>query len=289
MKNNIPIQIIRESTIKTGEESQDNRSGLTPISDRAWNMSTTLYYKSGGKPWKLSTAREGVCYIGMAFKRAGFGKGAKTATCAAQMFLDSGDGVVFVGEEGPWYSPIKKQFHLTKEAAKLLLEGILNSYKILEGKQLKEIFIHSRSIVDEQEIKGYLEACPKETKLVIIRVKTERKGLKLFREGRRPVLRGTFLKKNDKSGYLWGSGFKPRLSTYDGWEVPVPLKIDILYGNAQIEQVSKDILGLTKLNYNSCKLGDSEPVTIKFSDAVGEILVSNEAIKETKSQFKFYI
>ncbi len=288
MKYNIPIQIMRESTINPNPNDEDRR-GLTPLTDRAWNMTTTLYYKVGGKPWKLSTAREGVCYIGMAFKRSGLEKGAKTATCAAQMFLDSGDGIVFVGEEGPWYSQIKKEFHLTEEAAKKLLSGVLNSYRSLEGKDLKEIFIHSRSEVNESEINGYLAACPKDIKLVIIRVRPEKGGLKLFREGIRPVLRGTFLKKNDKTGYLWGSGFKSRLGVYDGWEIPNPLKIDILHGTASIEQVARDIFGLTKLNYNTCKLGDAEPVTVKFSEAVGEILVSNQALKETKSQFKFYI
>jgi hypothetical protein len=52
---------------------------------------------------------------------------------------------------------------------------------------------------------------------------------------------------------------------------------------------SRDILGLTKLNYNACKLGDSEPVTIGFSDAVGEILVSNPRVTSPKPNFKFYI
>jgi len=41
------------------------------------------------------------------------------------------------------------------------------------------------------------------------------------------------------------------------------------------KQVARDILGLTKLNYNACKLGESRPVTVGFSDAVGEILISN--------------
>jgi hypothetical protein len=59
-------------------------------------------------------------------------------------------------------------------------------------------------------------------------------------------------------------GAAPAL-TYDGWEVPNPLRIDIEHGEADLEQVATDILGLTKLNYNTCKLGDSVPVTIGLS------------------------
>lgn len=102
------------------------------------------------------------------------------------------------------------------------------------------------------------------------------------------VFRGTFWKVNEKSCYLWGSGFKPDIATYDGTELPVPLRIDILQGDSDIEQVAIDVLGLTKLNYNACKFSESEPVTIAFSDAVGEILISNPGTKP-HPQFKFYI
>ena len=83
MKYKIPIQIVRESTLILGDKNIDINRGLTPISDRAWNLSTSLYYKSGAKPWKLATAREGVCYIGISFKRSEFGKDIKSACCAA--------------------------------------------------------------------------------------------------------------------------------------------------------------------------------------------------------------
>jgi len=39
-----------------------------------------------------------------------------------------------------------------------------------------------------------------------------------------------------------------------------------------IEVVLNDVLRLTKLNYNCCRFADGMPVTLKFADAVGEIL-----------------
>ena len=205
------------------------------------------------------------------------------------MFLDTGDGIVFLSDEGPWFSPENRQFHLSGDAAKRLLTGILETYKQLEGQELKEIFLHSRSIISKEEFEGYQKACPRNVKLVGVQVRKERKDLKLYRPGRMPVLRGTFLEWNNTTGYLWATGFKPRIVTYDGWEVPLPLRIEVQHGDASIEQVARDIFGLTKLNYNACKLGDSEPVTILFSDDVGEILVSNPKVHERNPQFKFYI
>lgn len=290
MTYEIPLQIIRESTLRLTDGNQLGQRKLTPLSDRMWNLGTTLYYKCGGKPWRLVTARDGVCYIGIAFRRAENTEEGKTACCAAQMFLNTGDGIVFLGDFGPWYSPKTEQFQLSKSSARDLLSGTLKTYKKLGGKELTEIFLHSRSTISDEEFKGYQEACPDGVKLVGIRVRTDRRdSLRLFRTGQMPVLRGTFLRLNNRSGLLWGSGFKPRLATYDGWEIPVPLRINIQHGDAAIERVAQDIFGLTKLNYNACRLGESQPVTVGFSDAVGEILVSNPTVSERKPNFKFYI
>jgi hypothetical protein len=289
MKYEIPIQIIRETTLRTNEEVKFGDRILTPPQDRAWNLGLALYYKAGGKPWRLSTAREGVCYIGLVYRRTDPIHEKRTACCAAQMFLDTGDGVVLRSDFGPWYSPSTKQLHLSYEAAQKLLRKVLSTYESLGGKRLKEVFLHYRSSIDRDEYQAFKSVCPQDVKIVAIRVASERFGVHLYREGTRPMIRGAFWKITDRLGYLWGSGFKARLGTYDGLETPVPLRIQIEYGEADIMQVATDILGLTKLNFNECKFGDSAPVTIGFSDAVGEILVSNPSISDPSPRFKHYI
>jgi hypothetical protein len=86
-----------------------------------------------------------------------------------------------------------------------------------------------------------------------------------------------------------GIGFKPRLGTYHGSEVPVPLRIDVQHGTGDVNQVAPDSFSLTKLNYNACKLGERQPVTVGFSEDVGKILVSNPTVWERSPKFKFYI
>lgn len=287
MELEIPIQIIRESTLRlTVSERQFGIRHLTPLSDRAWNMATALYYKAGRKPWKLNGVRDGVCYVGVSFKNT---ETNQNACSAAQMFLNDGDGVVFLGDEGKWYSERRGEYHLNRESARRLLSGVLTTYDQLHGKKLNEVFLHCRSTINEEEFEGYRAACPKGVKLVAIRVAPEILGLRLYRAGTRPVLRGTFWEVSPKRGFLWCSGFKPRLRTYDGSEVPQPLCVDIQFGDADISQVARDIFGLTKLNYNCCKLGENQPVTIHFSSAVGEILVSNRQMRNHKPNFKYYI
>jgi len=286
MQYDVPIQIIRESTL---DEGTSPILTTTPPSDVAWNLLTTLYYKAGGKPWRLAGARPGVCYIGIAFRRTDPISNSRSACCAAQMFLDSGDGIVFLGDEGLWYSPVNREFHLSKEAAQRLLEGVLKTYHDLGGQPLTEIFLHSKSGISADEFEGYQSASPQGVKLVGVRVKREQEGLKFFREGNYPPLRGWLWMAQEKVAFLFSSGTVPRLGTYPGTETPVPLRIDVQHGESDIVQVARDILALTKLNYNACRFGEAEPVTIGFSSAVGEILVSNPTVKDRSPKFKFYI
>ncbi len=291
MSFGIPLQIIRESTLRWHDTEGKQPARTVPKSAVAWFLSSALYYKSGGKPWRLCSAREGVCYVGLTFRRTPEipHSPSTSACCAAQMFLDTGDGVVFKGELGPWYSPETKECHLSANAAEELLSGVLKTYSELGGKPLGEIFLHSRSAINEEEFEGYSHACPKGVTLTGIRVRRDAASIKLFRNGEFPVLRGTYLAISERTCFLWSSGFKLRLETYDGFDVPHPLRIDVQHGEGSIRQIAEDILGLTKLNYNSCRLGQTEPVTIGFSNHVGEILVSNPEERGAKPQFKFYI
>jgi hypothetical protein len=282
-----PIQLILESTLNL-DPGQAGRK--TPLTDRAWNLSSALYYKGGGRPWRLAAARPGVCYIGLTFKRQ-FPEDEKatTAACAAQMFLDTGDGIVFRGESGPWYSPATRQYTLGRAEAERLLRGVLTTYREQGGQPLREVFLHAHSNIAVDDFRGFTAACPKGTAIVGIRVRRASYTSRLYRGGKYPVLRGTLWIVNNRSAFLWTNGFKPHLLTYDGSMAPTPIRIDIQHGAADIRQVAQDMLGLTKLNYNACRSGDAMPVTVKFSDRVGEILVSNPTVSERQPNFKFYI
>lgn len=284
MELEAPVQIIRESTLRLAAAGL--RVGwrkLTPLSDRAWNLSTALYNKSGGKPWRLSGARAGLCHIGVSFKDTDV---ANTVCPFAQIFGDDGDGLVVPGDEGNWRLPEKGGYHLSKESSARLLS---NALKLLPGKKLREIFLHCRSTLNEEEFEGYRAACPADVKLVAVRVAPEHTGLRLYRGGAQPVLRGTFWQVSPRRAFLWCAGFKPRLHVHDGPELPQPLSIEVQHGNCDVEQAAKDIFALTKLNYNGCSLGENQPVTTHFSRVVGEILASHRTLRHCRPEFKYYI
>lgn len=291
LKHRIVTQIIRESTVAHlevlnagGRPTRDLDEMQSAI---AWNISTTVFYKAGGTPWKVGTAREGVCYVGLVFKENPSG-GPQSACCAAQMFLDSGDGVVFRGALGPWHNPKRGTFHLNQRKAQELIEIAVRAYKQMRDETPRELFIHGRTSFNDEEWMGFQDGCGQQTRLVGVRIKNAR-DLKLYRKGRYPVLRGLALLFDEKFGYLCTRGFVPRLQTCVGLEVPRPLEITICRGEAELARVLKDIMTLTKLNYNACMFGDGEPVTLRFANAVGEILTAGPVEDVPPLPFKFYI
>ena len=289
----IPTQLVQESTLTPEEFVTDSGKPLRRLdkpSTVAWNLATATFYKASGRPWKLHRIRQGVCYLGLVFKRDDRTGDEKNACCAAQMFLDSGDGVVFKGAVGPWYSG-KGDFHLSREAAKEVAKLALESYrrKSHRNRLPSELFIHGRTRFDDEEWEGFREGVPKRTNLVGVRIRRSTQ-LKLYSTGEYPIMRGTAYVQDARSANLWTIGYTPRLQTYVGKEVPNPLYVEITRGKASIARVCSDILALTKLNYNACIFADGEPVTLKFADAVGEILTAGPLKTKTPPlPFKYYI
>lgn len=65
--------------------------------------------------------------------------------------------------------------------------------------------------------------------------------------------------------------------------------VRIQKGECDLDTVLSDILGLTKINFNSCLFRDRLPVTIKFANDVGDVLIAVPMDSEPRLPFKFYI
>lgn len=293
LSEKIVTQIVRENTIAYEKIWVDhNKVDYERQFDtaKAWNISTTLYYKSGGIPWKLGEVRKNVCYLGLVYKQINLSADRKNACCAAQMFLDSGDGMVFRGNIGPWFNPKTKEFHIKKNAAIELLTMSLESFKAKSETDSypDQIFIHAKTFFDDEEWEGFMEAAKGKSNLVGVRIR-DNSSFKLYRDFSYCVPRGTALIITETFAYLWTNGFIPRIQTQMGLETPNPLSVEITRGNENIQVVCKDILALTKLNYNACIFSDGVPVTLKFADSIGEVLTAGRNIKSDVLPFKHYV
>jgi hypothetical protein len=291
-----PVQIFVEPTLRFRDKILNKKLGEDMKAHVAWTTSTTVYYKLGKSPWKLNDIRDGVCYLGLVFKKLQYSKDNNSACSAAQMFLKDGDGSVFRGNIGAWRGKSDKDYHLDEESSEQLLAMALDDYHEKWKKYPVEIFIHGRATFTNDEWTGFTNAVNKrkaQTKLVGIVIKDSYE-LKLFRSAENQrcdygVMRGLSMILNEKEAYLYTRGFIPRLNTASSLEIPNPLNVRISRGEADIRVVLSDVLALTKLNYNACLYGDGLPVTLRFSDNIGNILTATDNMKSDMRQFKYYI
>ncbi len=62
------------------------------------------------------------------------------------------------------------------------------------------------------------------------------------------------------------------MGTYPGPYVPEPVEIVEHFGDSSMQQLSREILSLTKLNWNSATFSCEFPMTLVFAREVGKIL-----------------
>jgi hypothetical protein len=116
----------------------------------------------------------------------------------------------------------------------------------------------------------------------------ESSPIAIFRDGNYPVLRGTFVDLGGK-GLLYTRGSVAFYGTFPGLRVPRPLLL-VPHENSdsKILTLAKDVLALTKVNWNTTQFDQKLPAPIKAAREVGRILKHVEFGTPVSSDFRRY-
>jgi hypothetical protein len=71
--------------------------------------------------------------------------------------------------------------------------------------------------------------------------------------------------------------------------VPQPLEILEHHGDSPWDVVLRDVLAMTKMNWNTADFACGEPVTIAFSQRVGQILAELPSTLPLRNEYRFYM
>lgn len=285
MRHHLPTQILRQHTTEANEESReiDHRSRV------AWNFFSGLYFKAGGVPWSPKGLLPGTCYIGISFFRTGGSASNTLCSSVAQAFDEYGDGLVLRGQDFTWDAKAYGSSpHLSSEHAKKLIEQVLKQYRDTVKQPPRRIVIHKSSRFWHAEAEGFQDALDGGSyyyDLVAIRPQNR---VRLLREGQYPPLRGTMFSVDDIN-YLYTTGFIPALHAYPHGHVPSPLQLADHIGDSSTTQILQEVLLLSKMNWNTTAFADLRPITLRFSQLVGDIMREIPAGQQPLPQFKYYM
>ncbi|MBK9748870.1 MAG: hypothetical protein IPO91_19110 [Chloroflexi bacterium] len=283
MRYRIPTQILRQVT------SEDRTGDI--VSKIYWNYFTGLYFKAGGMPWSPIGLAPSTCYIGISFFKPFSASKSKMQTSLAQAFDEHGDGLVLRGYEFEW-DPNKEGTnspHLSKPDAYRLIELILTRYTEVMGQSPQRVVVHKSSRYWEDERRGFTEALQKHVSRYALMALTSQSTFRLMTTNKYPPIRGTSFRIGDLD-YLYTTGFIQELGEFHGVHVPAPIQIaDHIGQDTARETLIKEILILTKMNWNSAHLGGRLPITLRFSQLVGDIMREVPADVEPLANFKYYM
>jgi hypothetical protein len=288
MQFSIPTQLVWPRTLRLSGQSEAGSQRTQDVATRAWNFTTALYHKAGGSPWRLAELEQGVCFVGVSFYKEISGDNPGMRTSMAQAFTAAGDGYVLRGNTFQWNESKGPSPHLTKELSASLLRDVIDLYKRQNrGSLPSRIVVHKSSRFWDEELQGLEEA----SELVPRKdfVSLGYRGLQFYRTGDYPALRGTYVKFSETDLLLYTTGYVPFLRTYPGARVPQPLEVLEHHGDSAWDVVLKEILSLTKMNWNTADFACSDPITIAFSRRVGQILAEVPPQLKIQPEYRFYM
>jgi len=261
-----PLQLIRAHTL------DESKGGQQDEATKAWNFCTALYYKSGPTiPWKLAEipSKPSSCAVGIAFYRSRDYQFLNTSL--AQIFDELGNGLILRGTP----VELKKDDRiprLSSEQSYDLLSAALKEYRVALGTYPARVVIHKSSNYTEQEIDGLASAARNMNIDTVDFVNVMDSKLRLFREGNYPPLRGTLLTLSSEQQVLYSRGSVWYYRTYPGLYIPQPIELRIVKSEESQRFIASEVLGLTKMNWNSTQFDGKYPVTLGCARKVGEIM-----------------
>ena len=286
MNHGVPTQLIKPSTLEINSERQR--------ASRAWNLFVGLLYKSQrGYPWKTKDLEEGACYAGISFYRDKGADGNVVRAAMAHVYARKDYTVLQSEPMKGLKTDDNGQPHLSKSGAKQISQRIIDYYKRRNrGRGPERLIIHKTSPFWDDERQGFLEGAPDTELHDYVHIRTRNTSMRLFPSGNYPPLRGTLISHRDADiHYLYTTGFTPEMGTYEGSNIPEPIEIrPDKQCYTERDKLCKEILFLTKLDWNTSDFAVKEPVTLKVARKVSSVLSESVASRtDAEKQYFYYM
>ena len=290
----IKIQVIEERSFEAYDKCK-----------LMWALSTSLYAKSSGVLWHPVVLDDETAFIGISYAKSN-----TRGICigCSQLFDSTGTGIRLILKklDDPQY--IGKNPYMKRDEARTTISKLREEYyKCNPVAKLRRIVIHKTTPFTPQEIAGFTEALEGIGDIELLQIQgcSPYRAIKYFIKYGKvfpnsfPLERGTTIKLSNDSFLLWTHGCvigndigNSRYNTYykSGRGIPVPVLVKRFYGKASGDILVKEILMLTKMNWNSGdNLYKNMPVTLDFAKTLSRMSKHKEALYNKSYDFRYFM
>lgn len=277
----IPIQIINE----------DSALAYHCRCSVAWRLGIALYCKSGGVPWKLAESDRGTAYVGISYAMRPKGEnGPQFVTCCSQVFDADGTGLEFLAYH-PHDVEVEKgenPFLNRAEMRRVMARSLALYQRRHAGQVPRRVVVHKTTEFKPDEVNGCFDALRASASIELLQIQQDTPWRGVVIEapsgaaaqgapGMYPLQRGTYLPLGGRETLLWTQGDAPapvggRHFFKEGKGIPSPLLLRRFAGHGGWEESCRDVLGLSKMDWNSDSLYDRLPVTLGFAQILARVV-----------------
>ena len=275
----VATQFVRQDTINSTLQCQIN-----------WWLSLSYYVKSLRTPWTLDNLDKGTAFAGIGYSVSNkkSDKGGIVLGCS-HIYNSGGQGLKYKLSkvEDQLYWDKQDRPHLSYNDAFRFGLSIKELFFNAMDELPKRVVVHKRNYFTQEEINGLKDSLLSNgvtnIDLIEINFADDIRFLATNIVAGMPqadnyaVPRGTCISFDEYSAFLWTHGIVPSVMNQarryylGGKYIPGPLKITKHYGESNIGTIANEILGLTKMNWNSFDLYSQLPATLNSSNEIARI------------------
>jgi hypothetical protein len=269
-----------------------------------WWLSLAIYVKSMRTPWILESLDADSAFVGLGMsldRKAP--KGSHVILGCSHLYNAQGQGLQF--RLSKIENPIirRRNAFMSFDDARRAGETIRQLFWESHFRLPKRVVIHKLTPFLEDERKGLQAGLSgvRDIDLLEIYVDDALRYLSsipqrdgTFKEDKFPMKRGTLLKLDDDTALLWVHGVSgvatPGRSYYQGKRrIPAPLVIKRHAGRSDLTTIGEEILGLSKMNWNTFDLYTQVPATIESSRQIARIGSLLERFGSTSYDYRLFM
>jgi hypothetical protein len=250
----------------------------------AWRLGIALYTKAGGTPWVLADIEPGTAFIGIDYAlRAGDEAAQRFAICCSQVFDAEGSGLEFVAYEADGVHMFRKNPYLRRDQMMKVMTRSLAIYQRKHsGDPPRRVVVHKNTEFRPDEIEGVFDALQNADSIELVHVQQSSGWRGVYIAGPRrphgyPCQRGTTFQLGPHEALLWTQGNLPDVAKgkdyyKEGKGTPEPLLLVRHAGLGGVDDLCRETLALTKMDWNNDGPYDRLPVTLNFAGTLATIV-----------------
>ncbi len=275
-----------------------------------WRLGIALYAKAGGTPWKLADMQPDTAYIGLSYALRPDSLGLpRFVTCCSQVFDADGGGLEFIAYQAEVATIEGDNPFLSRADMRAVMARSARLYQDRHAGQLpRRLVVHKTTPFKDDEIDGCFDAWSaarsREIELLQVQSSSAWRGVRLMEprgSGERrsrpdpyPIHRGTMVHLSGTEVLLWVQGNAPTAVGSANFfkeqrGIPRPLLLTRHAGQGPASQFCREVLALSKMNWNNDSLYDFLPTTLDYAHILARTLKRMPVIDPRPYPFRLFM